>query len=82
MCLCPMSNGPFRALLDGVGNLLDGDLFCGGPTSPGGLRLGMHCPQITELFDPFLYRFIPNGKFLLPMIQTEVRQESPPSFLQ
>ena len=23
--LCPMPNGPFRALLDGAGNLLDGD---------------------------------------------------------
>ena len=31
MRLCPMpKHGPFRALLDGGGNLLDGDLLPGG----------------------------------------------------
>ena len=78
MRLCPMPNhGPFRALLDGGGNLLDVDLLSGGrlplvtnfhPLSPN-----------YELVDPSLYLLTPRGKFQLAMFQIEVRQESPPT---
>ena len=63
MRLCLMTNhGPFRALLDGGGNLLDGDLLSGGPTSPGDLLVST-VPKLRNLLNHFCTNLLPGVSF-------------------
>ena len=62
MRLCPMSNEPYRALLDGGGNLLAGDLLSGGPTSPGDLLLST-VPKLRNLLTHFCTNLLPGAGF-------------------
>ena len=59
MRLCPMPNGPFRALLDGGGNLLDGGglvvRWC-----PGGLLLST-VPKLRNLLTHFCTNLLPGA---------------------
>ena len=64
------NHGPFRALLDGGGNFLDGDLLSGGRHSPGDL-LPSTVPKLRNLLThwQFMCQLTPRGKFQLPMFQ-------------
>ena len=62
MRLCPMPNGHFRALLDGGGNLIDGDLLSGGPTSPGDLLLAT-VPKLRNFLTHFCTNLLPGASF-------------------
>ena len=61
--LCPMPNGPFRALLDGGGNLLDcGGQWSGDPTYPGDLLLST-VTKLRNLFTHFCTNLLPGVSF-------------------
>ena len=60
--LCPMPNGPFRALLDGGGNLLDGNLLSGGPTFPGDLLVST-VPKLRNFLTHFCTNLLSGVSF-------------------